>query len=61
MTLAYDMRPGASPHIGLCRNDSARCMTGSEETCVYDINVHWHRISGSLFKPMRQLYYSMIC
>jgi hypothetical protein len=55
MALALEMRPGASPHIGLCWNGNC-----NGKTCVcVSCKLRWHNCDRSSHKCMMQSYYSI--
>jgi len=59
MTLAVDMRPGASPHIDLWRNGNCNNTTCLRMNAYVSFNLHWHSIGVSPIESMTQSYYSI--
>ena len=58
MTLAVDLRPIATPHIGVCGMATARaCLSDTEEHVSF--NLHRHSSGCPPRKPMTQSYYSI--
>jgi hypothetical protein len=58
MTLAVDMRPIATPHIGVCGTATASAFRSDTEVRRV-INLHRHSSGCPPRKPMMQLYYSI--
>jgi len=56
MTLAVDMRPIASPHIGVCGLATATAFRSDMEERV-SYNLHRHSSGCPPRKPMMQSYY----